>query len=313
MSEKKRTIFRAKKGKKNSFTQIVNSTLDDNRLSLRAFGLLIQMLKRPDDWVFNQKELLNHFQDGKDTLTATLKELIAFSYVRIVRKTREKGRMTGYVTLVYESPELTISGKSEYGSIGSGETGSGGIGSGETGSGETGSGETRPTNTDLTNTELFNNTNINKNPSLFFIEDNSLSLASVKTGQLVEAFDDFWAAYPGKGSKKAAKKAWYKHASKIDLQIILSAIAAQKQEREHCEALGVWKEDWAHAVTWLNQNRWENETESYASLQARSQKSRRKTRTELAAAQGRELMADLSYRASLIKSEFEKSKNDKKQ
>jgi hypothetical protein len=64
-------------------------------------------------------------------------------------------------------------------------------------------------------------------------------------------FDAFWAAYPRKVGKGAARKAWVKAMSKTDRATIMDAVAKQH-----------WPADaqfLPHAATWLNQERWTDE------------------------------------------------------
>lgn len=74
-----------------------------------------------------------------------------------------------------------------------------------------------------------------------------------------ESFSRFWDAYPRKVGKQAALKAWKKLAPDDKLtEKILSAVAAQK----HCQQ---WIKDGGQFIpnptTWINQGRWEDETE----------------------------------------------------
>ncbi len=65
-------------------------------------------------------------------------------------------------------------------------------------------------------------------------------------------FDAFWAAYPAKVGKGAARKAFAKAIKLTDLETMLAAIATYKAR----------KPDWqnfAHPSTWLNQERWDDE------------------------------------------------------
>lgn len=68
------------------------------------------------------------------------------------------------------------------------------------------------------------------------------------------SFDAFWAAYPRKVGKEAARKAFTK--AKVDLGTMLSAIEVQKQSAQ-------WQKEGGRFVpspaTWLNQGRWSDE------------------------------------------------------
>ena len=72
-----------------------------------------------------------------------------------------------------------------------------------------------------------------------------------------DRFSRFWAAYPRKVGKQAAKKSWSRlHPSEELTQAILQAVEAQKQSRQ-------WRENDGQFIpnpaTWLNQGRWEDE------------------------------------------------------
>jgi hypothetical protein len=67
------------------------------------------------------------------------------------------------------------------------------------------------------------------------------------------AFDRFWDAYPRKASKGAARTAWTKAISKADASVIIAAAAAYRDDPNREDGFT------AHAATWLNQERWDDE------------------------------------------------------
>ena len=76
-------------------------------------------------------------------------------------------------------------------------------------------------------------------------------------GSVLKGFDAFWAAYPIKKAKAAAKKAWKKLAPSQVLQAkILAAVENQKRWPQ-------WNKDGGrfipHPATWLNGRRWEDQ------------------------------------------------------
>lgn len=80
-----------------------------------------------------------------------------------------------------------------------------------------------------------------------------------KQAKASDKFDQFWAAYPRKTGKDAARKAFARR--KVNdslLQQMLDAIEAQKRSEQ-------WQKNGGqfipHPVTWINQGRWEDETE----------------------------------------------------
>jgi hypothetical protein len=73
----------------------------------------------------------------------------------------------------------------------------------------------------------------------------------------IDHFDAFWKAYPLKVGKAAAEKSFMK--LKIDsdlLNIMLRSIETQKQSKQWQD-----KQFIPHPATWLNQKRWEDETD----------------------------------------------------
>jgi hypothetical protein len=66
-------------------------------------------------------------------------------------------------------------------------------------------------------------------------------------------FDRFWASYPKRVGKHAARRAWQTHARTTPLETILTALAAQAEwlGREGGKFI-------PNPATWLNQRRWED-------------------------------------------------------
>lgn len=96
----------------------------------------------------------------------------------------------------------------------------------------------------------------NTTGELEFHQDKQNIKQNIKQGAS-DLFPLFWVAYPRKVSKVAAKKVFDK--LKVDdslLKQMLKALDVQKQSRQ-------WqtKEYIPHPTTWLNQRRWEDETE----------------------------------------------------
>lgn len=62
----------------------------------------------------------------------------------------------------------------------------------------------------------------------------------------------FWAAYPLKTAKAAARKSFAKAITKTTLENLLAGV------KRYAETKPEWQ-DWAHAATWLNAERWTDE------------------------------------------------------
>lgn len=76
----------------------------------------------------------------------------------------------------------------------------------------------------------------------------------------VGGFSIFWETYPKKKAKQEAEKAWKKlNPSEELLRIILRAIGRQKQTEQWQKEKGKYI---PYPATWLNNHRWEDETEA---------------------------------------------------
>lgn len=101
-------IRRAKRG--TNFTMISNVGLKDERLSLKATGLLAYMLSLPDDWVFYESELSKRKKDGKQSVRSGLKELQDAGYL-IKSQTRTEGGKFGSVDWELHDEPINVESK----------------------------------------------------------------------------------------------------------------------------------------------------------------------------------------------------------
>lgn len=92
--------------KDTNFTVMSNYHLRDNKLSLKAKGLLSLVLSLPEDWDYTIKGLLQFARDKNDSFAATLKELENNGYLNRERKRNEKGQVKGNKYYFYETPKL---------------------------------------------------------------------------------------------------------------------------------------------------------------------------------------------------------------
>ncbi len=95
-------IFHAKKP--NGFVMVSNTVLNDNRLSLKAKGVLCYLLSKPPDWRPLIADICAHCRDGERAIQSALKELSKFGYAKLVKEQVEKGRWEGSQWVIYESP-----------------------------------------------------------------------------------------------------------------------------------------------------------------------------------------------------------------
>lgn len=80
-----------------------------------------------------------------------------------------------------------------------------------------------------------------------------------KGGSSPKDFDQFWEAYPAKIGKKAAQRAWAKAKDRPPLPDLLAALSRYRATKPP-------DRDWCNPATWINQGRWDDETEVVAKL-----------------------------------------------
>lgn len=99
------TTFRV--NKKSNYTVIDNCFIDDSRLSLKAKGLMVMFLRRPDNWIFYLSELIECCKDGKDSMGSALKELEKWGYItRKLRRDSLGKLLGGYDYVIEEAPNI---------------------------------------------------------------------------------------------------------------------------------------------------------------------------------------------------------------
>jgi len=79
----------------------------------------------------------------------------------------------------------------------------------------------------------------------------------------MDAFDEFWQAYPRKEGKGAARKAFAKAIRLTTLETMLTALRWQRTQPNWVKAGGQYI---PHPSTWLNQERWDDEPTTIPSL-----------------------------------------------
>ncbi len=92
------TIYRNK-----NFASIPTYHLKDQKLSLKAVGLLTKMLLLPPEWDYSLSGLATLNKDGIDSVRSTLNELKYRNYIEIEKLHSEKGTWK-YNYIVFEKP-----------------------------------------------------------------------------------------------------------------------------------------------------------------------------------------------------------------
>ena len=96
-------VFRVEKIK--DYTVMSNYHLRDNKLSLKAKGLLSLMLSLPEDWDYTLKGLSYICRDGIDSISSSVKELERNGYLSRRRIRHPDGRLGDIEYTIHEQPE----------------------------------------------------------------------------------------------------------------------------------------------------------------------------------------------------------------
>lgn len=101
------TVHRTPKDRGHPFSRIDNEAVRDRGLSLKARGLLAQILSMADEWVLSFSGMLSlQEKDGEDSVRAAWRELEAMGYLRKRERGRNaQGRLQGVEYEVFERPQ----------------------------------------------------------------------------------------------------------------------------------------------------------------------------------------------------------------
>lgn len=96
-------IRRAARPNRN-FLIVDNATVRDERLSLRATGLLVRILSRPDNWRSDYRSLARECKEGQAAIRSALKELRQAGYIVQTKHQDDKGQWATE-TVIYDRPQ----------------------------------------------------------------------------------------------------------------------------------------------------------------------------------------------------------------
>ena len=96
------SVFRVEKNK--GYTVMSNHHLRNHTLSLKAKGLLSQMLSLPDDWDYTLQGLAQINKESIDAIREAVRELERAGYIERSRERNERGCLRGTVYTIYEQP-----------------------------------------------------------------------------------------------------------------------------------------------------------------------------------------------------------------
>ena len=242
--------------KTHDYTVMANHHLRDERLSLKAKGLLSMLLSLPDDWEISIRGLASIVTDGVGAVQTGINELIEAGYIVRRRQHADTGAFAGFEYIIHEVPPCT---ENPY-----------------TANPYTGKPYTE-------NPAQSRKDKLSTIPPIVPHEgEDSLSLAALDSS-LGEGADEskpkrkrratksapdyrpdtfarFWAAYPRGEDKQGAIAAWDElKPDDATLQAMSRALVRQKASEEWQRGIGI-----PYAVRWLRRRRWEDEIKAPA-------------------------------------------------
>ena len=96
------SVFRVEKAR--GYTVMSNHHLRNHALSLKAKGLLSQMLSLPEDWDYTLQGLAQINKESIDAIREAVRELERAGYIERSRERDERGCLRGTVYTLYEQP-----------------------------------------------------------------------------------------------------------------------------------------------------------------------------------------------------------------
>lgn len=97
------SVFRVEKNK--GYTVMSNHHLRNHTLSLKAKGLLSQMLSLPEDWDYTLKGLAQINRESIDAIREAVRELEQAGYIARSRERDARGCLRGTIYTIYEQPQ----------------------------------------------------------------------------------------------------------------------------------------------------------------------------------------------------------------
>jgi len=91
--------------KDRNYVTIHKGFLENAVLSWRAKGILAYLLSKPDDWVVQIKDVIEHAKESNAAVRSAIKELLLQGYLAKSTR-REAGKFVRFEYDVYESPRL---------------------------------------------------------------------------------------------------------------------------------------------------------------------------------------------------------------
>ena len=102
------TTMRSQHDKNNPYFIQNRTGPQDPRISFKAKGILSYIMSRPDHWQVWENDLANYTTEGLTSIRSGMKELRDAGYINKVSVRDESGKITGWETVILESPDTDV-------------------------------------------------------------------------------------------------------------------------------------------------------------------------------------------------------------
>ena len=249
--------------KTHDYTVMANHHLRDERLSLKAKGLLSMLLSLPDDWEISIRGLASIVTDGVGAVQTGINELIEAGYIVRRRQHADTGAFAGFEYIIHEIPPCTENPYTANPYTGKPYT-------------ENPAQSSKDKLSTIPPIVPHEGDVGDDNPSVSgAAADSSLCTREPQSAETPkrkrratksapdyrpDTFARFWAAYPRGEDKQGAIAAWDElKPDDATLQAMSRALVRQKASEEWQRGIGI-----PYAVRWLRRRRWEDEIKAPA-------------------------------------------------
>ena len=250
--------------KTHDYTVMANHHLRDERLSLKAKGLLSMLLSLPEDWEISIRGLASIVTDGVGAVQTGINELIEAGYIVRRRQHADTGAFAGFEYIIHEVPPCTENPYTANPYTGKPYT-------------ENPAQLSKDKLSTIIPPIVPHEGDVgDDNPSVSgAAADSSLCTREPQSAETPkrkrratksapdyrpDTFARFWAAYPRGEDKQGAIAAWDElKPDDATLQAMSRALVRQKASEEWQRGIGI-----PYAVRWLRRRRWEDEIKAPA-------------------------------------------------
>ena len=250
--------------KTHDYTVMANHHLRDERLSLKAKGLLSMLLSLPDDWEISIRGLASIVTDGVGAVQTGINELIEAGYIVRRRQHADTGAFAGFEYIIHEVPPCTENPYTADPYTGKPYT-------------ENPAQSSKDKLSTIPPIVPHEGDVGDDNPSVSgAAADSSLCTREPQSAETPkrkrrrstksvpdyepELFERFWAAYPRGEDRQGAVAEWDSLRPDRETMLAMSrALVRQKASEEWQRGIGI-----PYAVRWLRRRRWEDEIKAPA-------------------------------------------------